>query len=64
MVTRPAGPIIKPMEAEPPLYYPDVLFIKGVDNDPISDEEPTIQGEEPSQLNLFLGTRGPRLTSP
>lgn len=68
-------------------YYPKLLYINGgVDNDPMSDDEPTLLGEEPRsvklvvagivkatskdtmppedriQLNLFLGTRRPRMT--
>jgi hypothetical protein len=31
-------------------FYPDVLFIRGIlESSPISDDEPTMQGEEPPQ---------------
>jgi hypothetical protein len=32
------------------LFYPDILFIGGrLESSPISDDEPTVQGEEPPQ---------------
>jgi hypothetical protein len=35
--------VAKLVEAEPSLYYPDVLFInEGVDNNPIFDDEPAV----------------------
>jgi hypothetical protein len=30
-------------------FYPDVLFIGRVESSPISDNEPTVPGEEPPQ---------------
>jgi hypothetical protein len=34
--------------AMPTTFYPDVLFIQGrLESSPISDDEPTMQGEEP-----------------
>jgi hypothetical protein len=31
-------------------FYPDILFIRGrLESSPISDDEPTMQGEEPPQ---------------
>jgi hypothetical protein len=36
--------------ATPAPFYPDVLFIQGrLELAPISDDEPTMQGEEPPQ---------------
>jgi hypothetical protein len=34
----------------PAPFYPDILFIRGrLESSPISDDEPTMQGEEPPQ---------------
>jgi hypothetical protein len=42
-IAWPASAVAKLVEAEPSLYYPDVLFInEGVDNNPIFDDEPTV----------------------
>jgi hypothetical protein len=49
------GAIMNPVEVEPPLYYPNILFMNiGVDDNPISNDEPTVQGEEPPQCKAQL----------
>jgi hypothetical protein len=43
------------VEPESPLYYPDILIInRGIDDNPISDDKPTVQREEPPHREARL----------
>jgi hypothetical protein len=50
LVPSPSKENRKKLVATTTPFYPDVLFIGGrVESSPISDDEPTVPGEEPPQ---------------